>query len=592
MNAYCLNCLGEHPPAMCPEETSEHLKQAAQVAQEINLEALAWKRQAPDAQGWRTRLKSDDDPGAPSVPVSHGALLEQLSQRFTLRHARAVEARHAGALAVARKKRRLRPEVKERVDELIGQADATLGTSARDRVTRSMRFLESARDLDDLDPRVHLRLGFVCARDGQYGRATEAFERAAEVLPQGTSRGLAGSAKLLASRASFLGKRYKDAWELAVAAEQSIPHDGGLFYQKALVASHYPQANRSVRISLRRAVEMDPVYFALAALDPAFDPTTWKEVIWPLLREIEDESVQNLLEHRDHCRELFLELEDIAECPAFSKLPSSVGGNAEMGHDAQRETRSLLSWTRSLLASVESTFDLGPAARAACEGTLNQSQQQLRHWILAWQKALLAHVQDQAAGAIPGDDKPMPKGSGPHVQRLTEAVSEIEQLEMGLTRSKELLDLARRVTRETDALARLRSPPKKRKAKRASRWVELAGKVGFYLAVAASILAALGADLLVLHSPSFDQHPFWTTAACAAFTVYLPELVARLARPRAPGASWRLHELAFLPAYLLFPVLPAAWVVRVFPSIAMFMLMMGVCAIMSLLLIVGIGGRR
>jgi len=592
MNAYCLNCLGEHPPALCPDEIGEHISEATRVAQEINLEALAWKRQTPQTMGWRTRLTDDDDPEAKVGPVSNQALLEQLSHRFTLGHARAIEARHGNVLARTRKQRRLRPDVVSRVDELLGQADAVLGTTARDRTARARRYLDAARDLDDLDPRIHLRLGFILARDGHHAPAAESFQQAAEVLPAGLAPGLAGSMRLLASRACFLGEQYKDAWELASAAEQAIPNDGGVHYQKALVASRYPQASRSVKICLRRALDLDPIYYTLAALDPAFDQTTWAAAVKPLLQEVEDESIQALIERRDSCRDLFGELEGIASSPNFPRLPSSIGGSAELGHDAHAETRSLLSWTRGLLATVEASFDQGPAARSAFEGKIHQAQQRLKHWILAWQAALLAKVRSLAATALPAGDKPLPAGAARHVQRLTELLAELEQLELGVTCSPALLDLERRVAREAHALAQISQPKPKPKKKKSSRLTEALGMVGFYLAVTTAVLAALGADLLVLNSLSFIEHPFWATAGAAAFTVYLPELVARLTRPRSPTASWSLHELAFLPAYLLFPVLPAAGVVHSIPTTGMFMLMMGVCAIMSLMLIVGLTSRR
>ena len=592
MNAYCLNCLGEHPPAQCPDEIGEHLAQATRVAQEINLEALAWKRQSPEAAGWRTRLQEDDDPGARVSPVDNAALLEQLSHRFTLNHALAVEARAAGALERTRKKRRLRPELAARVDELISQADAVLGTTARDRTARARRYLEAACELDELDPRPHLRLGFVLARDGRHEPAVAAFQQVADVLPDGVAPGLAGSARLLASRASSLAEHFKDAWELAVAAEQAIPNDGGVHYQKALVASRYPQANRSVKICLRRAVDLDPLYYTLAALDSAFDQGTWAAAVRPLLQELEDEGIQSLIERRDACRELFQELEDITAAPGFDRLPASTGGSAEAGHDAQAETRSLLGWTGNLMASVEASFDQGPGSRAAVEGKLHQAQQRLKHWILAWQRALLEQAQNRATGAAPGGDKPLPPGGARHAQRLLELLPQLEELELGVGRSQALVDLARQVAREAHALDQLRKPKPKPKPKPRSGFQQALGSMGYYLAVATALLAALGGDLLVLHSPSFIEHPYWATAGSAAFTVYLPELVARLTRPRAPGASWRLQELAFLPAYLLFPVLPAAWVVHAFPTAGMYMLMMGVCALMSMLLIVGMSSRR
>lgn len=592
MNAYCLNCLGEHPPALCPDEIGEHLSQATWVAQEINLEALSWKRQTPQAEGWRTRLADDNDPEARTKPVSNGALIDQLSHRFTLTHALAIEARHAAVLERARKQRRLRPEVASRVDELIGQADAVLGTNARDRTARARRFLEAASDLDTQDPRVHLRLGFVLARDGRHELAVSAFQQVADVLPAGAAPGLAGSARLLASRASSLADHYKDAWELALAAEQAIPNDGGVHYQKALVASRYAQANRSVKICLRRAIDLDPLYFTLAALDPAFEQTTWAAAVQPLLQEMEDESVQALIERRDACQDLFRELDDITATPGFDKLPASTGGATEAGHNAQAETHSLLGWTRSQLASVETSFEQGPASRSGADGRLHQAQQRLKHWIVTWQRALLEHIKAQAARATPSDDKALPPSAARHIQRLTELQAQLEQIELGVTRSDALLDLARQVARETHALDQLRKPKAPPKPKAPSRLMATLGQVGFYLAVTAAVLAALGADLLVLNSHSFLDHPFWATAGSAAFTVYLPELVARLTRPRTAGASWRLHELAFLPAYLLFPVLPAAWVVHAFPTVGMFLLMMGVCALMSLLLIVGVTGRR
>jgi hypothetical protein len=592
MNAYCLNCLGEHPPALCPDEVGEHLQQAVMVAREINLEALAWKRQTPQATGWRTRLEGDSDPEARVAPVSNQALLEQLSHRYTLGHAKAVEARYGAALERARKQRRLRPEASARVDELIGQADAVLGTTARDRAARARRYLESARELDDLDPRVHLRLGFVLAQGGRHGPAAASFQQVADALPDGLARGLAGSARLLASRASFLAGEQKDGWEHALAAEQAIPNDGGVHYQKALVASRYPQAGRSVKISLRRAIDLDPLYYTLAALDPAFDQDTWASAVKPLLQELEDESVQGLIEQRDACRALYRELEDIAASPSFPRLPASTGGAAEAGHDAHAETRSLLTWTKGLLASVEASFEQGPAARSALDGQLHQSQQRSKHWILAWQRALLEQVQDLARSAVPSDGKPLPRGGARHVQRLTELLAELDQVELGVTESPALLDLEKQVAREAHALDVLRKPRRKRQPAQKGRLAAALGSMGFYLSVATAVLAALGADLLVLRSPSFVEHPFWSTFGAAAFTVYLPELVARLTRPRKPGDSWRMHELAFLPAYLLFPVLPAAAVVHAFPSPGMFMLMMGVCALMSLLLIVGISGRR
>ncbi len=593
MNAYCINCLGDHPPALCPDEVGEHIKQAIWVTQEINLEALAHKRQTPQAMGWRARLtREDQDPGARAEPVSNTALLEQLSHRFTLRHARAIEERHGGALARARKQRRLRPEVSQRVDELLGQAEAVLGTSARDRMERARRFLEAAVDLDPLDPRIHLRLGFVLARDGRRAQAAEAFHQAAAVLPEGIAPGYGGNARLMASRAAFLAEQYKDAWEHATAAEQAISNDGGVHYQKALVASRYPQAGRSVKLCLRRAVDLDPLYFTLAALDVAFDQGTWAAAVKPLLQEVEDESVQGLIERRDICQELFTELDAIAGSPSFAKLPSTIGGAAEAGHDAHAETRSVLSWSRELLGGVTATFTQGPAARSAVEGMLTQAQQRLKHWILAWQKALHAHLQGLAARAVPPEGKPLPRGAGKAIERLTELVTELETFDPGTGRSTDLLELERRVAREAHALAQLAKPKPKPKSKGPSKLSQTMGQVGFYLSVATAVLAALGADLLVLHSASYVDHPFWATFGAAAFTVYLPELVARLTSPKSPEAGFRLHELAFLPAYLLFPVLPAAAVVHAFPSTGMYMLMMGVCALMSILLIVGFTGRR
>jgi len=593
MNAYCLNCLGEHPPTLCPDEIGEHISEATRVAQEINLEALAWKRVTPQAMGWRTRLTDDDDdPEARVSPVSNEVLLNQLSHRFTLGHARAIEARHGNVLVHTRKQRRLRPDVASRVDELLGQADAVLGTTARDRIERARRYLDAARDLDELDPRIHLRLGFVLSRDGRHAPAATSFQQAAEVLPAGLAPGLAGSMQLLASRASFLGQQYKDAWELANAAEQAIPNDGGVHYQKALVASRYAQAGRSVKICLRRALDLDPIYYTLAALDPSFEQATWATAVKPLLQEVEDESIQALIERRDSCHELFSELEGIAASPNFTQLPSSIGGSAEQGHDAHAETRSLLSWTRGLLTTVEASFDQGPAARSTFEGKIHQAQQRLKHWILAWQAALLAKMRGLAAAALPPGDKPLPAGAAQHVQRLTELLAELEQIELGVTRSPALLDLERRVAQEAHALAVLNKPEPKPKKRKKSRLTDTLGKVGFYLAVTTAVLAALGADLLVLNSLTFIEHPFWATAGAAAFTVYLPELVARLTRPRSAEVNFSLHELAFLPAYLLFPVLPAAGVVHSIPTAGMFMLMMGVCAIMSMLLIVGLTGRR
>jgi tetratricopeptide (TPR) repeat protein len=592
MNAYCLNCLGEHPPALCPDEIGEHLQQAVMVSREVNLEALAWKRQTPQATGWRTRLEGDSDPEARVAPVSNQALLEQLSHRYTLGHALAVEASHGGVIERARKQRRLRAEVSGRVDELIGQADAVLGTTARDRTARARRYLESARDLDDLDPRVHLRLGFVQAQAGRHSQAAASFQQVADALPAGLGPSLAGSARLLASRACFLAGEQKAAWEHAVAAEQAIPHDGGVHYQKSLVASRYPQAGRSVKISLRRAIDLDPLYYTLAALDPAYDQDTWASAVRPLLQELEDESVQGLIGQRDSCRELFRELEDVAASPSFTKLPAATGGTAEAGYDAHAETRSLLAWTRGLLASVEPSFEQGPAARSALDGQLHQAQQRCKHWITAWQQALLERMQDLARSALPSDGKPTPAGGARHVQRLTELIGELEQVELGVTKSPTLLDLERQVAREAHALELLRKPRREKRPRPRSRWMDTLGSMGFYLSVTTAVLAALGADLLVLHSPSFAEHPFWATAGAASFTVYLPELVARLTRPGEPGSRWRMHELAFLPAYLLFPVLPAAGVVHAFPSVGMFLLMMGVCALMSLLLIVGFSARR
>jgi tetratricopeptide (TPR) repeat protein len=592
MNAYCLNCLGEHPPALCPDEVGEHLGQATLVSQEINLEALAHRRQMPQAMGWRSRLESDNDPQARVAPVSNAALLEQLSHRFTISHALAIEGLRGGVLERARKQRRLRADVADRVTELIGQADAVLGTSARDRAARARRYLEAARDLDELDPRVHLRLGFVLARAGQHAQAAENFQQVADVLPQGIAPTLAGSAQLLAARAHFLAGQHKLAWELAGLAEQALPNDGGVHYQKALIASRYPQANRSVKICLRRAVDLDPLYYTLAALDPAFEPDIWAEAVKPLLQEVEDGAIQGLIEQRDACRELFRELEDIAASPRFPQLPAATGGSTEAGHDAHAETHSLLGWVRGLLGAVEVSFDQGPAARTAFDGQLHQAQQRLKHWIQVWQKALLEQVQALAAAALPSDDKGLPKGGARHVQRLTELLANVDQLELGVGRSDALLQLERDVAREAHALDQLRKPKPKPKPKPRSRVMAALGQVGFYLAVAVAVLAALGGDLLALNSPEFTEHPFRTTFACAAFTVYLPELVARLTRPRTPGQSWRLHELAFLPAYLLFPVLPAAAVVQAFPTVGMFMLMMAVSALMSLMLIVGFSGRR
>jgi tetratricopeptide (TPR) repeat protein len=592
MNATCLNCLGEHPPALCPNEVGEHIGQATWVSREINLEALTWKRQTPQAMGWRTRLELDDDPQARAAPVSNDALLQQLSHRFTIHHALAVEAREGGVLERARKQRRLRAEVADRVTELIGQADAVLGTTARDRAARARRYLEAARDLDDLDPRVHLRLGFVLAQAGQHARAAEVFQQVADVLPQGMAPTSAGSAQLLAARAWFLAGQHKQAWEMAGLAEQALPNDGGVHYQKALIASRYAQANRSVKICLRRAVDLDPLYYTLAALDPAFEQAVWAEAVQPLLREVEDESIRTLIEQRDACRELFRELEDIVASPAFPQLPSSTGGSMEAGHDAHAETRSLLGWARGLLGSVEASFGQGPASRSALDGQLHQAQQRLKHWIQAWQRALMDKLQALAASAVPSDNKGLPPGAARHIQRITELMAGAEQLELGVGRSEALLQLERDVAREAHALDQLRKPKPTAKPKARSRVMAALGQVGFYLAVSVAVLAALGGDLLALHSPSFADHPFKTTAACAAFTVYLPEIVARLTRPRTPGQSWKLHELAFLPAYLLFPVLPAAAVVQAFPTAGMFMLMMAVSALMSLMLIVGMSAKR
>jgi tetratricopeptide (TPR) repeat protein len=592
MNAYCMNCLAEHPPALCPDEPGKHLKQAFSVAREIGLEALAWKRQTPRAMGWRARLEGDDDPGARLEPVSNADLLEQLSHRFSPAHALSIEQRSGGVLERARKQRRLRADVLSRVDELLGQADAVMITTAQDRAARALRYLRAAVDLDDLDHRTHMRIGFVQAQAGRHQGAAEAFERAAGVLPEGTARPLQGNALLMASRARFLASQQKEAWELSSQVEQLLPNDGGVHYQKALVASRYPQANRSVKLSLRRAIDLDPVYFTLAALDPSFDDTTWAQAVKPLLQELEDESVRNLISQRDECTALFRELEDIAASPRFSQLSAASGG-VEAGHDPHAETRSLLSWTRGLLNGVEASFTQGPGARSALDGKLHQAQQRLKHWIQVWQRALLEHLQALATGALPGDGQAPPKGGARHLQRLAELMAEVEGLEPAIGKSADLLSLERAVAREAYALELLRRPAAKPKRKPRNRFLAAMGHVGFYLAVAVAILAALGGDLLLLHSPNFIDHPFATTFGCATFTVYLPELVARLTRPREQGgASWRLHDLAFLPAYLLFPVLPAAGVVKAFPTSGMFMLMMAVCALMSLMLIVGVSGRR
>ncbi len=546
---------------------------------------------------WRARLSNADDyPGARQdhSPVSNGALLKQLKHRFTASHARAIESKHAALLERGRKQRRLRPDARERLEELVSQADAVLGTSAQDRAARARRYLEAAMELDRLDPRAHLRLGFVLSQEGRYGPAAESFQRAGESLPDGLAPMLRGSAALLASRAWARAEQFKEAWEQANTAEQILPNDGGVHYQKALVASRYTQAERSVKIQLRRAIDLDPLYFTLAALEPDFEDTTWATAVKPLLQEIEDQSIQALVEQRDSCTSLYRELEDIAASPRFSQLSPAIGGGMEAGHDPHAETRSLLGWARGLISAVEASFRQGPASRSAYDGKLHQAQQRLKQWIVIWQKAMMDSIQDLATKALPGaDDKALPKGAARHIQRLTELLAEAEQLESGAGKSAEVLRLERAIAREVHAIDVLRAPKPKAKPKRRGRILMALGSMGHYLAVMVAVLAALGADLLVLHSSSFADHPFLATAGCAALTVYLPELVARLTRPRSEGdGGWRMHELAFLPAYMLFPVLPAAGVVLAFPTAGMFMLMMAVCALMSLLLIVGLTGRR
>ena len=358
------------------------------------------------------------------------------------------------------------------------------------------------------------------------------------------------------------------------------------------MAARYPQADRSVKLCLRRAIDLDPAYFTLAALEPAFDNATWGQVIRPLLREIEDQGVQALLDKREAGRELFRELEDISASPGFSKLPYDVGGAPGTTRDAQGETRALLVQLRELFSEVDAALEKGPAHRSALEGQLHAGQQRCKHWILAWQRALVERIHQQIQAALPAEGEKFPKGSAKPLQRLAELVDHAEALETGVGHSPSILEIERSVARETRTLELLRAPKPRPPRAAKPAWRRVGGQVVFYVAVMVAVLAALGADLLVLHSQSFIDHPFLSTLGCAALTAYLPELVARLTRPReGGGAAWRLHELAFLPAYMVFPVLPAAGVVYAFPTATMFMLMMGVSALMSLLLIVGLTGR-
>ncbi len=592
MNSYCMNCLGEHPPALCPQKVKEPLADAAWVTREINLQALAYKRDTPNTMTWRQRFE-DDDPEATPPTTSNIALVERLGHRFALPHAVALEAKLGNVLERARKQRKLGATAAARVDELIGQSDAVLTSSARDRISRARRFLEAARELDPLDPRIGTRLGFTLAEDGRRVQAAEVFAEVASTLPQGLAPALRGSALLLASRAYFLANQQKQAWEKANEAERFLPNDGAVHYQKALVATRYSQADRSVKLCLRRAIDLDPAYFTLAALDPTFDTPTWNQVVRPLLQELEDLGVQGLLEQREQGRELFRELEDLTASPGFPMLPSTTGGGPDSDRDGPGETRALLGQMRELFDAVDSSLEKGPARRVALEGQLHAAQQSGKSWILAWQRALLEHVKQQIGGALPGEGETLPPGAGKPLERLVTLAEVAQELEDGVGNTQAILNLEESVARELRSLELLRQPEPRARPQRTPTWRSTMGRVVFYLAVMLSVLAAFGADLLVLHSQSFAEHPFWATLGAAALTAYLPELVARLTRPsEGTAGSWGLHDLAFLPAYLVFPILPAAGVVHAIPTQGMFMLMMAVSALMSLLLIIGLTGRR
>lgn len=585
-----MNCLGEHPPGRCPEPWGEHLAQAGWVAQEIGLSTLAWRRDQPQVRGWRQRLE-----GAPpdeDVPaLDNAALVEQLSFRFTLGHAIAYEQRLAGQLEHHRQQRRLRPETAQRVDELLSQADAVLGTTVSDRVVRARRYLDAARELDSLDPRVLLRQGFVQAQAGRPADAAQAFQQAAGVLPSGALPPLSGSALLLASRARFLADQQREAWDLCTQAEALLPNDGGVHYQKALVASRYPQADRSLKLCLRRAIELDPLYYVLAALDPAFDAATWSQAVLPLLQEMDDQGVQALLQARDACREQHHEIEDIAASPAFSQLPPETGGPSERGRDAQAETSGLLTRTRALLGGVEGAVERGPATRCAHEAALHDAQTQIRHWTVAWQRALADRVRQLAQQAMSADGGVSSPAATRALQRLDALLAELGAWHEGPGQSQAILELERQAAREAGLLQDLRRP-RQEPTRDGPGWRRALRSVGFYLAVMLAVLVALAVDLLAQRSPSYTLHPFWVGAGCAALTVYLPELAARSARPRGSGTGLSLHELAFLPAYLVFPVLPAAALIHAFPTAGMFLLMMAVSALMSLLLILGMSARK
>ncbi len=591
MNAFCMNCQGEHPPACCPEQPGEHLADAVWVTEEIGLEALTFRRSTPKAPGWRQPGDAAGRAAAPDKPLSHETLLEQLNHRFSLAHAVAQEGKQARVLTDQRSQRRLHKDTARRVDHFLAQADAVLTTKARGRLGKAERTLLLARDLDELDPRIHMRLGFVLAMMGRTVEAAASFERVGSVLPAGQPAALRASALLLASRAAFLAGDHKAAWEYGGQSESTRANDAGVHYQKALVASRYAQADRSVKLCLRRAVELDPTYFTLAALDPGLDDATWNQAVQPLLQEVDDGWSQGLLEQKEASATLARELAELVDSPAFQELtlPADLGAGED--HDSHAAVRAALSRARNLAASLDLVLQRGPAAQLRLDAQLHRAAGDLKHWIQVLQKALLQRIQQSARKALPAQGARPARRTGPHVQRLVELLAEAEQLEAGVGQSRSIAAMERMVAKEVHAIEVLSAPEPRRGQHRAGRGpTGTMGRVGFYLAVMTAVAAALGADLLALRHPSFALHPFWVSLGCAALTVYLPELVARLASRGSQGL--RLHELAFLPAYMIFPVLPAGLLVNSFPTPGMFLLMMAVCALMSLMFIVGASSRR
>ncbi len=581
MNAYCVNCKGEHQPASCPQKPSPQLERAWALADKSNLAALVKRHQrqtAPSAEPHlEGKLRGQADPRSLRMGPEASAMVHGLGHRFTLAHEQAL----GRALGAAQPKRNVegRASHKRREQrELVENADKLLQTTLTDRLARAEVFLRRAVRVNPLEYHAHARLGHVLQQQRRWHEAAEEFEQAAGLVEQDEARVYQGSSHLMAARAHFFAGDMARAWTEACAAEVVIPRDGGVHYQKALIASHYPGADRSVGLCLERALELEPTYFSLAALDPCFTQEAWGEVVQPSLARLEQEGVSAVMAKHEKAAGLLADVMQVARAPMFEDLELEDAGT--LGAAAQSKGGVGPWWMRrnELLTVAERSLEQGYAGLTRTDMELAELRRDLGQARKALRSALVRRIQEMAQRA----QKLVEKGAGDArpLQRMAGVLQQAQaQLEEG-AETRQLLQLERQASRDLGVLEEPRRYPRRRRV--SFGWRHSA----VYLALALTSILVLAMDLAALRWQVWNQNPFWITALCAWLTVLIPDAAARVAGWMV-GLGWRgmARDLLLLPALLVFPVLPAALTVSYFHQPAVFVTAMAVCVLMSFTLV-------